>query len=192
MNTENEVRVWDVFVRFFHWALVLSFMLAYLSSEDEWLAVHTFAGYSVLLLIGLRLIWGLVGTRHARFSDFVKRPAEIKQYLKEVFLLRPKRYLGHNPAGGAMIVLMLIALLVTTMSGLATYAVEEGAGPLAGWIAHESASWEVVEEIHEFFANFTVLLVFIHVAGVLLESLLHRENLVRAMFTGKKSLHVDQ
>ncbi|MFO8025020.1 cytochrome b/b6 domain-containing protein [Thiohalophilus sp.] len=191
MNTEKEVRVWDVFVRFFHWALVLSFMLAYLSSEDEWLAVHTFAGYSILLLIGLRLIWGLVGTRHARFRDFVKHPVEIKQYLKEVFLLRPKRYLGHNPAGGAMIVLMLIALLVTTLSGLATYAVEEGAGPLAGWIAHESASREVVEDVHEFFANFTLLLVVFHVAGVLLESLLHRENLVRAMFTGKKSLHVD-
>ena len=192
MNTENEVRVWDVFVRFFHWALVLSFTLAYLSSEDEWLAVHTFAGYTVLLLISLRLIWGLIGTRHARFSDFVKRPAEIKQYLKEVFLLRPKRYLGHNPAGGAMIVLMLISLLVTTLSGLATYAVEEGAGPLSGWIAHEAAGWKVVEEIHEFFANFTLLLALIHVAGVLLESLLHRENLVRAMFTGKKSLHTDQ
>ncbi|MDR9437694.1 MAG: cytochrome b/b6 domain-containing protein, partial [Thiohalophilus sp.] len=146
---------------------------------------------TVLLLIGLRLIWGLVGTRHARFSDFVKRPAEIKQYLKEVLLLRPKRYLGHNPAGGAMIVLMLITLLVTTLSGMATYAVEEGAGPLAGWIAHESAGWEVVEEVHEFFANFTLLLALIHVAGVLVESLLHRENLVRAMFNGKKSLHVD-
>lgn len=192
MNTEKEVRVWDIFVRFFHWALVLSFMLAYLSSEDEWLGVHSFAGYTVLLLISLRLIWGLIGTRHARFSDFVKRPAEIKQYLKEVFLLRPKRYLGHNPAGGAMIVLMLITLLVTTLSGMATYAVEEGAGPLAGWIAHESESWEVVEEVHEFFANFTLLLALLHVAGVLVESLLHRENLVRAMFTGKKSLHTDQ
>lgn len=106
--------------------------------------------------------------------------------------MRPKRYLGHNPVGGAMIVLMLIALLVTTLSGLATYAVEEGAGPLAGWIAQEAAAWEVVEDVHEFFANFTLLLALIHVAGVLLESLLHRENLVRAMFTGKKSLHSEQ
>ncbi|MFP4610942.1 MAG: cytochrome b/b6 domain-containing protein [Thiohalophilus sp.] len=190
MNTEKEVRVWDVFVRFFHWALVLSFMLAYLS-EDEWLGLHTFAGYTVLLLVGLRLIWGLIGTRHARFTDFVKRPAEIKQYLKEVFLLRPRRYLGHNPAGGAMVELMLITLLLTTLSGLATYAVEEGAGPLAGWIAHEAAGWEFVEDVHEFFANFTLLLAVFHVAGVLVESLLHRENLVRAMFTGKKSLHID-
>lgn len=190
MNTENEVRVWDVFVRFFHWALVLSFTLAYLSSEDEWLGVHSFAGYTVLLLISLRLIWGLVGTRHARFSDFVKRPAEIKQYLKEVLLLRPKRYLGHNPAGGAMIVIMLVSLLLTGMTGMATYAAEEGAGPLAGLIS-EGTGGELFEEVHEFFANFTLLLVVFHVAGVLVESLLHRENLVRAMFTGKKAQHIE-
>ncbi len=190
MNTENEVRVWDVFVRFFHWALVLGFVIAWLS-EDELLGVHTFAGYSILLLIGLRLIWGLIGTRHARFSDFVKRPAEIKQYLKEVLLLRPRRYLGHNPAGGAMIVLMLVALMITGFSGMATLAVEEGAGPLAGLIS-EGSGGELFEEVHEFFVNFSLLLVVIHVGGVIVESLLHRENLVRAMITGKKSLHTDQ
>jgi len=189
MNTEKEVRVWDIFVRVFHWALVLGFTLAYIT-EDEWMTVHSYAGYTVLTLISLRLIWGFIGTRHARFGDFVKRPAEIKQYLKEVFLLRPKRYLGHNPAGGAMIVLMLIALFVTTLSGLATYAVEEGAGPLSGWIAKEAAGWKVAEEIHEVFANFTLFLVVIHVVGVLVESLLHRENLVRAMFNGRKRLHL--
>lgn len=190
MNSENQIRVWDIFVRFFHWALVLGFFVAYLS-EDDLLDVHTFAGYSVLLLISLRLVWGFVGTRYARFSDFVKRPAEIKNYLKDIFKFRARRYLGHNPAGGAMIVLMLVSLLLTGMTGMATYAAEEGAGPLVGLIA-EGTGGELFEEVHEFFANFTLLLVFIHVGGVVLESLLHRENLVRAMFTGKKSLHVDQ
>lgn len=189
MNRENEVRVWDIFVRFFHWALVLGFIVAYLS-EDELMSVHAFAGYSVLLLISLRLVWGFIGTRYARFTDFVRRPAEIKTYLKDVFTFRARRYLGHNPAGGAMIVLMLVALLVTTGTGLVTYAVEEGAGPLSVWIAKDAFDGHAMEEIHEFFANFTLLLVFIHVGGVLVESLLHRENLVRAMFTGKKSLDI--
>lgn len=188
MMKENEVRVWDIFVRFFHWALAAGFFVAYLS-EDELMGLHTFAGYSVLLLIGLRLIWGFIGTRHARFTDFVKRPSEVGAYLKDVFSFRARRYLGHNPAGGAMIVLMLIALLVTGISGMATYAAEEGAGPLAGLIS-QGTGGELFEEVHEVFANFTLLLVFVHVGGVLVESLLHRENLVRAMLTGRKAKHI--
>jgi len=190
MNKQNEIPVWDIFVRVFHWALVLSFTIAYFT-EDDLLGLHTFAGYSVLFLIGLRLVWGFIGTRHARFSDFVKRPAEVKQYLKQIAKFSPKRYLGHNPAGGAMIVMLLIALLLTTFSGLVTYATAEGAGPLSGWIAKGAWGGEAWEEIHEFFANFTLLLVFLHVGGVALESLLHRENLVKSMFTGKKVQHIE-
>lgn len=189
MMKENEVPVWDIFVRVFHWALAAGFFVAYFT-EEELMSVHTFAGYSVLLLVGLRLIWGFIGTRHARFTDFVKRPSEVKAYLKDIFSFRARRYLGHNPAGGAMIVLMLIALIITGMSGMATYAAEEGLGPLAGLIA-KGTGGELFEEVHEIFANFTLLLVVIHVGGVLLESLLHRENLVRAMLTGRKAKHVN-
>ena len=184
----NTVRIWDPFVRVFHWSLAGAFIVAYVS-EDDFLDIHTFAGYTVLTLVALRLIWGFVGTRHARFTDFVRPPGEAIDYVKESFLGKAKRYLGHNPAGGLMIVALLLSLLITTLSGIATLGAEEGAGPLAGVMGSAShAVGEAVEEIHEFFANFTLLLVFGHLIGVLFESVVHRENLVRAMITGDKPL----
>ena len=185
MHTDT-VKVWDPLVRVFHWTLVLAFFIAYLT-EDEWLDLHTLAGYTVLALVAFRLLWGLVGSRHARFADFVRRPREVLGYLKQVLTLHPRRYLGHNPAGGLMVVLLLASLLATTGFGLAVYGAEEGAGPLAAWFAGAGEGTEhLVEELHEFCANFTLFLVAVHVAGVLVESLLHGENLVRAMVTGRK------
>lgn len=185
MNAEA-VKVWDPLVRVFHWTLVVAFFAAYLT-EDEWLDLHTLAGYTVLGLVLFRTVWGLIGTRHARFGDFVFRPATVMQYLRNVFTLRPRRYLGHNPAGGFMVVLLLASLLATTGFGLAVYGAEEAAGPLAGMFAGVSESTEhLLEEVHEFFANFTLFLVAVHVAGVIVESLLHGENLVRSMVTGRK------
>lgn len=186
--TNNTVRIWDPFVRIFHWSLAGAFIVAYVS-EDDFLDIHTFAGYTVLTLVALRLVWGLIGTRHARFSDFVRPPGEAMGYVKESLLGKAKRYLGHNPAGGLMIVALLLSLLTTTLSGIATLGAEESAGPLAGVMGSAShAVGEAVEEIHEFFANFTLLLVFGHLVGVLFESVVHRENLVRAMITGDKPL----
>lgn len=188
MYDVKRIKVWDPLVRIFHWSLVGAFSVAYLSGEgDEWLGVHSRAGYTVLGLVLVRLLWGFVGTPHARFSDFVQRPAVVVGYLKQVFTLRAPRYLGHNPAGGAMIVLLLVSLLLTTLFGLATYGAAEGAGPLAGLLAGTTkAQAHALEEVHEFCANFTLLLVGLHLAGVVVESLLHRENLVAAMFSGNK------
>ncbi|HEY9198979.1 MAG TPA: cytochrome b/b6 domain-containing protein [Gammaproteobacteria bacterium] len=184
----QEVKVWDPLVRVFHWTLVAAFFTAYFTEgEDETLTLHTWAGYIVLGLILVRLLWGFIGTRHARFSDFVYRPAAVKDYVVSVLKLSPRRYLGHNPAGGLMIVALIVSLFMTTFFGMALYAAGEQAGPLAGWLGTLGESWEdVFEEVHEFFANFTLFLVVVHVAGVVVESLLHRENLVRAMFTGRK------
>jgi cytochrome b len=184
---QNEVKVWDPMVRIFHWSLVLAFSIAYFT-EDDLLTVHVWAGYVVLGLVVFRLIWGVVGTRYARFNNFVHRPAVVKGFLKDTLRSRAKRYLGHNPAGGAMIILMLIVLILTGLSGLAIYGIEEGAGPLA--MLAGSAEWieDVAEETHEFLANFMVLLVAFHVIGVLVESLLHRENLAKAMVTGRKQV----
>ena len=185
-NSTNSVKVWDPFVRLFHWTLVLSFFIAYITEED-FLVIHSFAGYTVLALLVLRIVWGLIGTRHARFSDFTYSPQTIKAFIKDTLYLRAKRYLGHNPAGGAMILLMIISLLITTVTGLAIYGIEEQAGPLASWYTYKDSLWgDVFEEIHEFFANFTLLLVFMHVAGVILESFIHKENLVKSMVDGKK------
>jgi cytochrome b len=183
--TEQETKVWDIFVRIFHWSLVATFAIAYLT-EEELLSLHVFAGYAVFGLIMLRLVWGFIGTRHARFSDFVYRPAEVKAFLRDTLYLRAKRYIGHNPAGGMMVILMMIGLLLTGVSGFAIYAAEESAGPLA-MLAQSLHPYEgALEEVHEFFANFMVLLIVMHVGGVLVESFIHQENLVKAMWNGRK------
>jgi len=182
----GSVKVWDPFVRIFHWTLVLSFFIAYITEED-FLSIHSYAGYILLILLGLRIIWGMTGTRHARFSDFTYSPQTIKDFIKDTFYLRAKRYLGHNPAGGAMILIMIISLLITSFTGLAVYGVEEQAGPLASWFTQKDSIWaDIFEETHEFFANFTLLLIFVHVAGVIVESFIHKENLVKSMIDGKK------
>lgn len=182
----DTVKVWDPLVRTFHWTLAVSFAVCFVT-EDEVLALHVAGGYLIVGLLLLRLVWGFVGPRHARFSDFVRGPRTVREYLKDVLAFRAGRYLGHNPAGGAMVVALLVSLALTTLTGLATYGTEEMAGPLAGVLAGVGKTGgKVFEEVHEFFANFTLVLVVAHVAGVLLASLQHRENLVRAMFDGRK------
>jgi cytochrome b len=200
----NEIRVWDPLVRIFHWSLVLAFAVVYLSGEEE-SNVHIYSGYAVAGLISFRLVWGVIGSKYARFSDFVRSPRNVLAYLKAMLAGNPKRYLGHNPAGGAMIVALLLGLAVTTYSGLEVYAIEEGAGPLAAATdvalvrtAHaddeayeheegEDEFWEEFwEEIHEASANFVLLLVFLHIAGVIFASRQHGENLVKSMVTGRK------
>ncbi len=202
MKNETEIKVWDPLVRLFHWTLVAAFTIAYLT-EDDWQELHVWAGYTVAALLAFRLLWGFIGPKHARFSDFVFSPANIMAYLKDMLALRAKRYIGHNPAGGAMVIALLLSLAATTLSGMQVYAVEENAGPFAqiemnispvasayadddeheGEGHKEGGVWE---EIHEFFANFTLFLVVLHIAGVIISSLAHNENLPRAMVTGKK------
>ncbi|MDH5302097.1 MAG: cytochrome b/b6 domain-containing protein [Gammaproteobacteria bacterium] len=182
------VKVWDFFVRFFHWALVLFFIVAFASGE-EWATLHAYAGYAIGGLLALRLVWGLVGSRYARFSNFVQSRQTVKAYLNDVLHFRGKRYIGHNPLGGWMIVAMLLTLVLTTLTGLVAYGGTEHAGPLVFQAqALPAVVLDAIEELHEGLANFTLLLVLIHVAGVAFESLVHGENLVSAMITGRKQL----
>ncbi len=203
----KEIRVWDPLVRIFHWSLVLSFAVAYLSGEEE-SDIHIYSGYIILGLLLFRLLWGFVGGRFARFSDFAYSPQAVIKYLKDMLAGRPKHYLGHNPAGGAMIFALLLGLVVVTYSGLKVYAIEEGAGPLAAQIPeisfvkaayadddeheygeHEDEEGEEFwEEIHEGSANFVLFLVALHIAGVFVAGRLHNENLVKAMITGNKKI----
>ena len=204
MSDKKQIKVWDILVRIFHWSLVLTFCIAYLTGEEE-SNRHIYAGYAVLGLISFRLIWGLVGSKHARFSDFIYSPVTIIQYLKELFGKNPKHYLGHNPAGGVMVVLLLISLFIVTISGLKVYAIEEGKGPLASATnieliryshaddnEHEESEHgeeeEFWEEIHETATHFTLFLILIHIIGVIIANKLHEENLVKAMLTGKKDI----
>ena len=187
MIKPTQIKVWDPVVRFFHWSLVSAFLIAYIT-EEELLIVHTWAGYLIVGLLVARIIWGFIGTHYARFSDFVHSPSTIIQFLKNTLALRAKRYLGHNPAGGAMVMLLIFSLLATTTSGILLLGAEEQAGPVAHWFTQAGGFWsKALEELHEFFANFTLLLVFIHIAGVIVESLIHKENLVSAMLNGFKS-----
>jgi len=188
MTSVNEITVWDRFVRLFHWLLVAAFFTAYLV-EDDWLGVHVWAGYLVFSLVVLRLAWGFVASGHARFADFVRRPRAVFGYLRAMLTGRARRYLGHNPAGGAMVVALIGALLATTVLGMLLLGSEPG-NALYGVVstlglAGETGE-EALEETHEFFANATLALIGLHVAGVLFSSLAHRENLPRAMITGRK------
>lgn len=195
----QEMTIWDPWVRWFHWLLVTAFTLAYFTQEGPfeellenfdgaWLQlVHVWSGYLIVGLLLFRLFWGFAGSRYARFSDFVYRPGEIFAYTKDVLLLRARRYLGHNPAGGAMIVVLLLSLSITVVAGLILYGADKGMGPLAGLLMNSSDGLiDGAKQVHEFFANFTLILVVGHLIGVIWESLLHGENLARSMITGRK------
>jgi cytochrome b len=168
-----EVPVWDLGVRLFHWGTVAAVATAFLAEEGE--RLHEWAGYAVAGLVSFRLLWGLIGTRHARFSDFTPSPRAVLGYLRARLAGTPRRYLGHNPAGGAMILVLLALLVGVAGSGIAmTFD--------SLWGNH------LVEELHETAANALLVFAGIHVSAVLLMSLLDKENLIRAMITGRKRL----
>lgn len=179
---QDQIYVWDPFVRLFHWSLVIAFTIAYFVEEP--LTVHVWAGYVVGILVVARVIWGFVGSGHARFSDFAYNPTEALAYLRDMIASRAKRYLGHSPGGAAMVFALLVCLAATVVTGLIVYGGEQQAGPLAGMFSKDTG--EAVEEAHELFANITLALVFFHLVGVALASFGHHENLVRAMITGYK------
>ncbi len=186
MDTQQQTKVWDIFIRLFHWSLVATFTISYLT-EDDFPTIHVYTGYTMMALIALRLIWGFIGSRYARFSDFVIRPSAVIAYIIEVYQFRAKRYLGHNPAGGAMVVALLLSLTMTLLFGLLTYGVAEFSGPLAGLAnSINNSVANLFKEMHEFFANFTLILIIFHVLGVILTSLQHNENLIKSMITGYK------
>ena len=166
------VRVWDPLVRIFHWSLAMAFAVAWLTG-DETEQVHIWAGYTIIGLLAVRIVWGVVGTAHARFSDFVYRPSTVFAYLMDAMRLRAKRYVGHNPAGGAMVLALILMI---------------GATAATGFMMTTDAYWGVgwVEETHEIAANLSLLLVALHLAGVAFASFEYRENLVKAMITGRK------
>ncbi len=166
------VKVWDPFVRLFHWSLVALFVVAYVTG-DEIEKVHIAAGYAIAGLLALRIVWGFIGPRHARFADFVRSPGEAFRYTRDALLLRARRYIGHNPAGGLMVVALIVMLASTC---------------LTGYLMTTDAYWgsEAMAEVHGALANATVALIVLHVLGVLVASFEHRENLVKAMVTGRK------
>jgi cytochrome b len=164
--------VWDLPVRVFHWTLAASFVAAYATSDSErWRNLHVAFGYTVLGLVAFRLLWGFVGTPHARFASFRYRPAQAFAYLREIATGRARHYTGHNPAGSWAVYAMLVLAVGTAVSGYLTL---------------NEIGGDAFEEVHEFLANTWLVVVLAHVAGVIASSLAHRENLARAMVTGYK------
>ena len=169
----QRILVWDLPTRVFHWSFALSFAGAYLTAESErYRDIHLALGYVFLGMLVFRLVWGLVGTAYVRFRAFWFKPAEIVAYLRALLSPQPQHYVGHNPAGGVAIFLLLVLGLLISVSGLGLY-----------W---EIGDEDWFEELHEIAANVMLLVVGVHIAGVLVSSVLHKENLVRAMFNGYK------
>lgn len=172
MNAKPSIQVWDIPTRLFHWLLALSFVGAFVTAESERTRdLHLLFGYTLFGLIGFRLLWGLVGTRYARFRSFLFSPAALRDYLASLLTRHPKHYLGHNPAG-SLAVFLLLALGVLV--------------GITGWATYQDTGGEWLEELHEGMANAMLAVVVVHIVGVVVSSLLHRENLVRAMITGRK------
>ena len=169
----QKILVWDWPVRLGHWLMVGGFALAWLTGDSEtFRLVHVIAGATVLGVASFRLPWGFIGSRYARFVDFVRGPTAVKDYLTSLLRLQPDHHVGHNPAGGWAIVLLLGLGIVTG---------------LAGWAIYNDIGGHWLEEVHEALATTMLTAVIVHVAGVISGSLLHGENLVRAMVNGRKA-----
>lgn len=179
MNDSNaKILVWDAPVRVFHWLMVLSFAGAYLTAESErWRLVHVSLGYTLGGLVAFRIIWGLMGTRYARFSSFFRGPKAVAQYLRAMLSGKPEHHIGHNPAGSVAIALILFLSVAITATG---------------WAIYNDVGGGLFEELHESFADIMLAVVGLHVIGVVITSWLHRENLARSMVTGEKEGAPDQ
>ncbi len=175
---KQRVLVWDLPTRVFHGLLALSFLGAYVTGDSErWALVHVTCGYTVLGLIVFRLAWGLAGTRYARFSEFLTGPSSVIRYLSGLVRGRPMHYVGHNPAGGLAIIALLLLGLMSAVSG---------------WMVYDDIGDDWLEELHETASSLMLAMVFIHIAGVLVSSRLHGENLVRSMIDGKKKAEANE
>lgn len=174
----QKVLVWDVPTRVFHWSLAIAFAGAYVTAESErYRDIHVALGYLMLGLLVFRLVWGFVGTAYARFGSFLYSPAQVAAYVRSLLTARPEHYLGHNPAGGVAVFLLLALGLLISISGALLF-----------W---EIGDEDVFEELHEIAANLMLAVVLIHIAGVVVSSFLHKENLPRSMLTGYKQVTAD-
>ena len=168
----EKILVWDLPTRLMHWTMALSFLGAFLTAESErYRDVHVMLGYTLLGAVAFRVVWGLVGTRYARFGSFLFGPRAIFAYLISLARGKPHHFVGHNPAGSVAIYMLLALGLMAGATGYAAY---------------NDIGGNALSELHEGVANFMLGVVVVHIAGVIVSTFLHRENLVGAMITGRK------
>jgi len=188
--TEKPVKVWDVPVRLFHWLLLAAFVLLVVSGKvgGNLMEYHAYAGYFVLTLVFFRILWGFAGSTHARFSSFLAGPARGLEFARRLLRKEPAPSAGHNPLGGWMVIVMLLALLVQAGTGL--FANDDIAleGPLYALVSKELS--DRLTSIHRLNADVLLILAGVHIAAVLFHWLFKKENLIAAMFTGIKRLPV--
>jgi cytochrome b len=190
MADDKKVRVWDLPVRLFHWTLVVLLVVSYCTAQagGDWMKLHFWSGYTILTLLLFRIAWGFVGSTTARFSHFVKGPLSALQHLKELAGADRPRDVGHNPLGGAMVIALLLGLLLQVVAGLFAADTDTGlvSGPLANlapdkWVDRATA-------FHEFWINVLLVLVALHVLAALIYLVWKRQNLIGAMYSGRKRL----
>ncbi len=189
-NSIKQIKVWDRVVRYFHWLMLLSFVAAYITSQSGMQQTHILIGYFICLLLIVRIVWGFIGSKHARFSDFVASPLSVWAYLQASFRNNPPHYSGHNPAGGWMVLVLMAALLLMSVSGVILVSVIEFEGPLLNLLSGMGDQWAYrYEELHEVALEILWLLIAGHLVGVAVASVQHKENLVRAMVSGYKMIN---
>ncbi|UYN95464.1 MAG: cytochrome b/b6 domain-containing protein [Enhydrobacter sp.] len=184
------IRVWDLPVRLFHWALVVLLATSYFSGRagGDWMDLHFWSGYAILTLLLFRIAWGFVGSTTARFAHFIKGPAAALHHLREL-LRGPAREVGHNPLGGLMVVALLLAVLLQAGSGLFSADTDMGTvnGPLALKVAD---AWvDRLTSFHQFWVDVILVLVALHVLAAAIYLVWKKQNLIGAMFTGRKPRH---
>ena len=187
-DATRSVRVWDAPVRIFHWLLVALIVTSWVTSEigDDAMTYHMWSGYSILTLVLFRLVWGFVGSQHARFAAFAYGPRSVLGYARELLQLNPPYYAGHNPLGGWSVILMLISVLLQATTGLFANDDAAAEGPLARLLSASASS--LLTTIHRYNFNLTLALIAVHVAAVLFYLIVKRENLIVAMITGRKQV----
>jgi cytochrome b len=184
-NAVNRIIIWDLPTRVFHWTLAASFFIALATGDsDRFRDIHVFSGYLMLALICFRVVWGFAGSRYARFRSFLFRPRAVAAYLADLLAARASRHLGHNPAGGWAVLAMLALGMLVCVSGVVVLGAEESQGVLNGFAEHPLGT--MARELHESLSWLMLALVLAHLGGVVIESRAHRENLSKAMLTGRK------
>jgi cytochrome b len=189
-KSEQKIRIWDLPVRLFHWTLVVLMAVSYFSGQTggDWMKLHFWSGYAILTLLLFRIVWGFVGSTTARFTHFVRGPMAAIEHLKELAGTDRPRDVGHNPLGGAMVIALLLGLLLQVVAGLFSADTDEGtvSGPLANRVPD---NWvDAATAFHHAWINVLLLLVALHVLAALTYLVWKRQNLIGAMFTGRKPL----
>lgn len=185
-SSERGIPVWDLPVRFFHWALVLLIGFSWLSGEMEWMTWHLYSGYAVLALVLFRVIWGFIGSTHARFADFIYGPGAVIAYMRTLPSRTAAKFAGHNPLGGISVVLILLCVLVQAGTGLFANDDILTEGPLYKHVSKDLSDF--LTTIHKYNFNVLLTLIGVHVAAVLYYLFYKSENLIKPMFTGRKQL----